>query len=391
MEGYITFSSNALGRYLLDSTGKLKMMYWEDSITNWTVNLVRPGRPCDIYDRCGPNSICDGSTLAQTCSCLQGFEPQSQKDWEAGNWSGGCVRMKPLSCDNKGDMFFKLQMLKLPDRLRLTKNESRAACEAECVNNCECMAYTFVNATRVGSLSRCMVWGRNLMDLEQLIDGGEYLYVRLVASELEKRSRVLFGELRSSNLLARAKSISSDVPLFNFSDVQAATNNFSTSNKLGEGGFGPVYMGRLSQCEIVAVKRLSKSSKQGLEEFKNEVELIARLQHMNLVRLLGLCDHENENILIYEYLANKSLDKFIFDSTRSGQLDWVKRYHIIEGIAQGLLYLHQYSRLRIIHRDLKTSNILLDDSMNPKISDFGLARIFGGTQNEANTERVVGT
>ncbi|KAK1307656.1 putative G-type lectin S-receptor-like serine/threonine-protein kinase [Acorus calamus] len=100
-DAYITFSSNTLGRYLLDSTGKLKMMYWEDSIKNWTVNWVRPERPCDLYDRCGPNSICDDSFLAQTCSCLQGFEPQSQKDWEVGNWSGGCTRTKPLSCDNK--------------------------------------------------------------------------------------------------------------------------------------------------------------------------------------------------------------------------------------------------------------------------------------------------
>ncbi|KAK1308935.1 putative G-type lectin S-receptor-like serine/threonine-protein kinase [Acorus calamus] len=100
MEAYITFSSNTLGRYLLDSTGKLKMMYWEDSIKNWTVNWVRPERPCDLYDRCGPNSICDDSFLAQTCSCLQGFEPQSQKDWEVGNWSGGCTRKKPLRCDN---------------------------------------------------------------------------------------------------------------------------------------------------------------------------------------------------------------------------------------------------------------------------------------------------
>ncbi|KAK1260159.1 Receptor-like serine/threonine-protein kinase SD1-7 [Acorus gramineus] len=273
--------------------------------------------------------------------------------------------MKPLSCDNKGGVFFKLQMMKLPDQLRQTRSASSATCKAECTNSCDCMAYTFLNATLAGSLSSCMVWERDLMDLEQLTTKGENLYVRLVASELQKRSRVLLGEPRFSNLLARAQNISNDVPLFNFSAVRAATNNFSTSNKLGEGGFGPVYMGRLSQGEIVAVKRLSMNSRQGLDEFKNEVDLIARLQHKNLVRLL--------------------------DSTQSGQLDWAKRYHIIEGTAQGLLYLHQYSRLKIIHRDLKTSNILLDDSMNPKISDFGLARIFGGTQKEANTQRVVGT
>ncbi|GAY58798.1 hypothetical protein CUMW_189670 [Citrus unshiu] len=158
-----------------------------------------------------------------------------------------------------------------------------------------------------------------------------------------------------------------------------ATNHFSHENKLGEGGFGPVY------------KRLSRSSGQGRQEFKNEVTLIAKLQHKNLVRLLGCCLDGNELLLIYEYMPNKSLDLFLFDSTRGAQLDWNRRICIINGIARGLLYLHEDSRLRVIHRDLKTSNILLDHEMNPKISDFGMARIFGGNQNEANTNRVVGT
>ncbi|CAN0912771.1 G-type lectin S-receptor-like serine/threonine-protein kinase RKS1 [Linum grandiflorum] len=181
-----------------------------------------------------------------------------------------------------------------------------------------------------------------------------------------------------------------DLPFFHLSEIASATNNFSDDNKLGEGGFGSVYKGTYKGNEI-AVKRLSKYSGQGGEEFKNEVELIAKLQHRNLVRILGCCVQGHEKMLVYEYLPNKSLDYFIFDEGKKALLDWPIRYNIICGIARGILYLHEDSRLRIIHRDLKASNVLLDVSMNPKISDFGMARIFGTDQNEANTNRVVGT
>ncbi|MED6146447.1 Cysteine-rich receptor-like protein kinase 21 [Stylosanthes scabra] len=170
-----------------------------------------------------------------------------------------------------------------------------------------------------------------------------------------------------------------------------ATYNFSRDNKLGEGGFGAVYKGKLPNGQEIAVKRLSKSSNQGLEEFKNEIALTARLQHVNLVRLLGYCTKRDEKILIYEYLPNKSLDHFLFDPRKSILLDWRKRAIIIEGVTQGLLYLQEYSNFTIIHRDLKASNVLLDQKMNPKISDFGMARIFRKYDLEANTSRIVGT
>ncbi|XP_052203616.1 cysteine-rich receptor-like protein kinase 15 [Diospyros lotus] len=184
---------------------------------------------------------------------------------------------------------------------------------------------------------------------------------------------------------------SQDLPTIQLDLILAATAHFSEKNKLGQGGFGPVYKGVLPDGREIAVKRLSRTSVQGLQEFKNEVILIAKLQHKNLVRLLGCCLEGSESLLVYEYMPNKSLDFFLFDSTKSVELDWKRRLLIINGIARGILYLHEDSRLKIIHRDLKASNVLLDDKMNPKISDFGMAKIFSEDQNEANTNRAAGT
>ncbi|KAF3451655.1 hypothetical protein FNV43_RR07751 [Rhamnella rubrinervis] len=178
---------------------------------------------------------------------------------------------------------------------------------------------------------------------------------------------------------------------FNLATIEIATNKFSEGYKLGEGGFGEVFKGILPNGQEIAVKRLSKSSGQGENEFKNEVVLVAKLQHRNLVRLLGFCLDAGEKLLVYEFVPNKSLDYFLFDPQKQGELDWSKRRKIIGGIARGILYLHEDSRLRVIHRDLKASNILLDAELNPKVSDFGMARMFGIDQTEGNTARIVGT
>ncbi|KAG6536669.1 receptor-like serine/threonine-protein kinase SD1-7 isoform X1 [Zingiber officinale] len=187
-------------------------------------------------------------------------------------------------------------------------------------------------------------------------------------------------------------NIASALPSFDLPTIIAATNDFSDVNKLGEGGFGVVYMGQLQDGQRIAVKKLSRCSSQGPDEFRNELTLIANLQHRNLVRLLGYCIDGDERILILEYMEKKSLDGFIFDKSQGASLNWQKRLDIIVGIARGLLYLHQDSNLRVVHRDLKLSNILLDKDMTPKISDFGIARIFQGDAfNETATSRPIGT
>ncbi|EAZ04185.1 hypothetical protein OsI_26327 [Oryza sativa Indica Group] len=182
-----------------------------------------------------------------------------------------------------------------------------------------------------------------------------------------------------------------DSLILSISTLRVATDNFDDSNKLGEGGFGVVYKGVLPSDQEIAVKRLSQSSRQGIEELKNELVLVAKLQHKNLVRLLGVCLEEHEKLLVYEYMPNKSLDTILFDPDRSNVLDWWKRLKIVNGIARGLQYLHEDSQLKIIHRDLKASNVLLDSDFNPKISDFGLARLFGNDQSQDVTNRVIGT
>nr|KYP56629.1 Cysteine-rich receptor-like protein kinase 10 [Cajanus cajan] len=191
--------------------------------------------------------------------------------------------------------------------------------------------------------------------------------------------------------IQRENALNADLPTIPLIWIRQSTNNFSELSKLGEGGFGPVYKGNLEDGTEIAVKRLSKTSGQGLEEFKNEVIFIAKLQHRNLVRLLGCCIEENEKLLVYEYMTNSGLDSHLFNQEKRKQLDWKLRLRIINGIAKGLLYLHEDSRLRIIHRDMKASNVLLDQEMNPKISDFGLARTFEKGQSQENTNRVMGT
>ncbi|KAM0031172.1 putative protein kinase RLK-Pelle-DLSV family [Helianthus debilis subsp. tardiflorus] len=203
------------------------------------------------------------------------------------------------------------------------------------------------------------------------------------------RKRIIISKVKQ--VMNSGKPSDHSHQVLSFADIREATNSFSEENKLGEGGYGPVYKGKLSNEQEIAVKRLSRSSKQGVKEFKNEVTFATKLQHVNLVKLLGFCTESEEKMLIYEYMPNKSLDLYLFDPSRRSMLNWEKWVEIIEGIIQGLLYLQEYSRLTIVHRDLKASNILLDANMKPKISDFGIAKSFESNEIEANTDRIVGT
>ncbi|KAF8023933.1 hypothetical protein BT93_F1207 [Corymbia citriodora subsp. variegata] len=401
----------------LNQSGLVQCILGKKESSSWDVVVSVPREPCDNYGECGANGVCTISEDPR-CQCLQGFMPKSPDEWEMLNSSSGCIMTVQLNCSRQ-EGFLKLSQLKLPDLIDfwLNKTMSLEECKVECLKNCSCRAYA--NSDVRGGGSGCLMWFGNLIDIResQQVNYEQNLYIRLPASQLDSihspvnkrrlvtvtvasaisglfivgialgimwKSRMKGGGMRSGK-----EDI--DLPSFDFPTINIATGHFSQSNMIGVGGFGTVHKGNLSTGQEIAVKRLSKSSGQGLEEFMNEVLLIAKLQHRNLVGLLGCCIEGEERMLIYEYMPNKSLDYFIFDDDRSFTLAWKSRFDIVMGIVRGLLYLHQDSKLRVIHRDLKASNILLDADLNPKISDFGLARIFGGDEREARTRRIIGT
>ncbi|KAF3602924.1 hypothetical protein F2Q69_00038339 [Brassica cretica] len=187
------------------------------------------------------------------------------------------------------------------------------------------------------------------------------------------------------------KNLDFQISSFSLRQIKVATDNFDPANKIGEGGFGPVYKGEMNDGTIIAVKQLSAKSKQGNREFLNEIARISALQHPHLVKLSGCCVEGYQLLLVYEYLENNSLARALFGPPETQiRLDWPTRLRICAGRARGLAYLHEESRLKIVYRDIKATNVLLDKELNAKISDFGLAKL-DEEENTHMSTRVAGT
>ncbi|KAK8612574.1 hypothetical protein V6N13_092686 [Hibiscus sabdariffa] len=399
----LTFSSNVrnasfISRTVTNETGILQRLTWNNEEQSWIVFSSTQKESCDFYGYCGPNGYCNPDLSGRfECTCFPGFEPKSPEAWTIRDATGGCLRKRGISLCGNGEGFAKFKHVKVPDTsaAHVDMTMGLKQCKDKCLRNCTCMAYASAYS-EIGRGTGCLTWHGDLLDARAYTNTGQDLYIRVDKNELaryrkksllQKKGMLAFVIVSSAVvflilvaffycLVRRRRSAArtrnskhmfsfttfegslgekeidesrrnGDLPFFHLSTIAVATNNFSSDNKLGQGGFGPVYKGVLLNGKEIAVKRLSKHSGQGVQEFKNEIVLIAKLQHRNLVRMLGCCVEGEEKMLIYEFLPNRSLDSIIFDESKRSLLDWKKH--------------------------------------------FGLARIFGGDETEGDTKRVVGT
>ncbi|XP_058189321.1 G-type lectin S-receptor-like serine/threonine-protein kinase RKS1 [Rhododendron vialii] len=332
---YTLINTSNVSTLFVDELGSLKMVTW---VGRWVEFYSVPKDQCDYYGRCGVYGYCDSNNGREfECTCLPGYEPRSAEEWYLRDASGGCIKKhEALSMCGNGEGFVKVANVKIPDtsKAHVQMSLSVQECKEECLGNCSCLAFT--NEAKGAAMANCFTWHENLMDVRRFPNGGMDLYVRVDAVELAQHmeSRRLNGKMvavvvtsvvLTSVLIItlvcwlvmkkrrRGKDIQEsddenvELPIFDMVTIAGATNNFSETNKIGEGGFGSVYKGHLSTGKDIAVKRLSTDSKQGLKEFKNEVILIANRDDQ-INRTTGVLSlNQNGNLEIYENTRNLTM------------------------------------------------------------------------------------
>ncbi|PIN14794.1 Serine/threonine protein kinase [Handroanthus impetiginosus] len=382
-ESYFTYKPGvpgALTRFLIYSTGQLKQFVWGKNFTRWTIFWTRPSQQCEVYSCWGAFSSCSKVDMPP-CKCLPGYEPTDPKNWGFEDHTDGCKPRKPLQCES--DTFSVISKTHLPDGALVLPFGDVEDCRLGCLRNCTCTAHAFDD-------DQCLHWVGDLINMLQLPSDdatGKEIFVRVSASSRSKTLWIVVGTTVGISIVVimilliiwsrrrnreTSEPVEDSLVLYKHRNLRSATRNFS--EKLGEGGFGCVFKGTLRNSSVIAVKRLKYTNQE--KQLWAEVRTLGTIQHINLVHLKGFCVQDLTRFLVYEYMINGSLDSKLFpkDST---VLDWKTRYEIAIGTARGLAYLHENCRDCIIHCDVKLQNILLDDIFNPKIADFGLAKLIG--------------
>ncbi|XP_023740803.1 G-type lectin S-receptor-like serine/threonine-protein kinase At5g24080 isoform X2 [Lactuca sativa] len=422
----ITNRPAVLRRLILETNGNLRLYRWDDDVNGsrqWVPEWAAVSNPCDIAGACG-NGICnlDRSKTNASCECLPGSSTKGDdfRCTSNSSFTGNCRAPRQNSTNSQ----FKIQTVNQTNYYYLESaviaNYSDiptvSKCGDACLSDCDCVASVYgLNQ----ETPYC--WVLRSLEFGGFEDSGSTMFVKVqsnASSSSEQkndsgmsnstRTKVLVVPITLSMLvligllscllyiyvhkrrgLKRALKnsiIVSGAPHnFNFRILQNSTNHFS--ELLGTGGFGSVYKGTLGDGTLIAVKRLDKMLPHGEREFVTEVNTIGSMHHMNLVRLCGYCSEGSQRLLVYEFMKNGSLDKWLFHSrkTRERLLEWPTRFQIAVGTAQGIAYFHEQCRNRIIHCDIKPENILLDENFCPKVSDFGLAKLMGREHSQVVT------
>ena len=410
----------------LESDGHLRVYEWRESQWNEVIDLLTEDQGDCGYPmmRCGSRSDCEYPTVCgkygictgeKQCSCPASSDDGTIyfREVKERQSNLGCPEIRPISC-NSSQYHSLLQLENIYYfTFRLDMDTDIENCKQACMRNCSCKAALFrygSNSSSGGCFLIPEVFSL-ISNSEQRVGFNFSMFLKVENSPNEnkpnqtRKKATRMGIILGSSLgvsilvgtcflLFRVKKDSMGVEevyldlvpgmptRFSHEDLRSATKDFN--QKLGEGGFGSVFEGVLSSGVKVAVKRLEGFG-QVKKSFLAEVETIGSIHHVNLVRLAGFCAEKSHRLLVYEYMSNGSLDKWIFHKNRDLSLSWQSRRKIILGIAKGLAYLHEECRQKIIHLDIKPQNILLDENLNAKVSDFGLSKLIDKDQSQVVT------
>ncbi|PIN18584.1 Non-specific serine/threonine protein kinase [Handroanthus impetiginosus] len=387
-----------LTRFVLDHKGQLKQFTWSQQSEIWNTFWSQPDDICRVYGLCGNFGFCNGKSW-NPCECLNGFSPVDSVSWGKEDFSEGCQREDHENC-GKNDEFEDVGAVSFKGTAAVVSfSGSRRECESSCLRNCSCIGlYHNENNNLCKNLYGSLL---NLCNLTLDSTIRDKLYVRVQTAgagsgeKKNKKKALLFGMIcgilvilsigilnlyliRRGKIWRRKEEDDDGVfqvtnlRVFSYKELHAATKGFS--EKLGHGGFGAVFRGVLPDSSVVAVKRLERPGG-GEKEFRAEVCTIGNIQHVNLVRLRGFCSENSHRLLVYDFMPNGPLSKYLRNGSQS--LSWDVRFRVAVGTARGIAYLHEECRNCIIHCDIKPENILLDEDFSAKVSDFGLAKLIG--------------